>query len=60
MTGGPTKTDEFSENHIAVFPEFMTEEPFIMAKICNINFWIGKGGVSMSGAAKILALPELA
>ena len=32
----------FLENHIAVFfPEFMTEEPFIMAKICDINFWIG-------------------
>ena len=28
----------FSENHIA---EFMTKVPFIMAKICNINFWIG-------------------
>ena len=23
------------------FQEFMTEEPFLMAKICNINFWIG-------------------
>ena len=32
----------FSENHVALFfPEYMTEEAFIMAKICNINFWIG-------------------
>ena len=54
-TDGPTKTDEFSEkfqtafdpppsfseNHITIFPEFMTEVPFRMAKFCNINFWIG-------------------
>ena len=33
----------FSENHVAdFFPKVMTEVPFIMAKICNINFWIGK------------------
>ena len=37
----PLTPPSFSESHIAVFPEFMTEEPFIMAKICNINFWIG-------------------
>ena len=51
-TDGPTKTDEFSEKFqttpplifgkscCGFFPEFMTEEPLIMAKICNINFWI--------------------
>ena len=53
---GPTKTDEFLEKFqtafdppplifgktcCAFFPEYMTEEAFIMAKICNINFWIG-------------------
>ena len=25
---------------LRIFPEFMTEVPFIMAKICNVNFWI--------------------
>ena len=29
------------KSYCVFFPEFMTEEPFIMAKICNINFWIG-------------------
>ena len=52
----PSKTDEFLEKfQTAVdppplifgksccrfFPKFMTEVPLIMAKICNINFWIG-------------------
>ena len=49
-----SKTDEFSEKFRTAFeppplifgksccgfvPKFMTEVPFIMAKICNINFW---------------------
>ena len=52
----PTKTDEFSEmfqttvdpppsfskNHVAdFFQNSWPKYPFIMAKICNINFWIG-------------------
>ena len=56
-TDGPIKTDEFSEkfqtafvppprlifgkSYCGFFQEYMTEELFIMAKICNINFWIG-------------------
>ena len=31
----------FGKSCCAFFPEYMTEEAFIMAKICNINFWIG-------------------
>ena len=31
----------FGKSYCGLFPEFMTKEPFIMAKICNINFWIG-------------------
>ena len=52
---GVSKTDEFLEKFqtafdhpphfrkimLRFFPEYMTEEAFIMAKICNINFWIG-------------------
>ena len=51
----PSKTDEFSEKFqtafdppplifgklcCTFFPKFMTEVSSIMAKICNINFWI--------------------
>ena len=44
----------FSENHIAVFfPEFMTEEPFIMAKICNLNFLIGNAPAPLGTFPKI-------
>ena len=31
----------FGKLHCRFFPEFMTKVPFIMAKICNIIFWIG-------------------
>ena len=31
----------FGKSYCDFFQEYMTEEPFIMAKICNINFWIG-------------------
>ena len=31
----------FRKIMLRFFPEYMTEEAFIMAKICNINFWIG-------------------
>ena len=31
----------FGKSCCAFFPEYMTEEAFIMAKICKINFWIG-------------------
>ena len=33
----------FGKSYCGFFPEYMTEEPFIMAKICNVNFWIGNG-----------------
>ena len=55
-THSPSKTDEFSEKfqtafdppHPLIFgklccnffPKFMTEVSSLMAKICNINFWI--------------------
>ena len=36
-----TLPPSFSKNHVAdFFPKFMTEVPFIMAKICSKNFWI--------------------
>ena len=31
----------FGKSYCKFFPEFMTKVPFIMAKICNTNFWIG-------------------
>ena len=31
----------FGKSYCKFFPEFMTKVPFIMAKICNIIFWIG-------------------
>ena len=37
----PLPPPSFLENHIVDFClKFMTEVPFKMAKICNINFWI--------------------
>ena len=57
-TPSPSKTDEFSEKfqtaidpppsffgklYCKFFLKFMTEVSSIMAKICNINFWIENG-----------------
>ena len=31
----------FGKSYCRFFPELMTKVPFVMAKFCNINFWIG-------------------
>ena len=36
-----TPPPHFRKIILRFFQEYMTEELFIMAKICNINFWIG-------------------
>ena len=40
LTPFPHPSLIFGKSYSGFFQEYMTEEPFIMAKICNINFWI--------------------
>ena len=37
----PCPPPSYLKSYIAIFPKFMIEVSFIMAKIFNINFWIG-------------------